>query len=479
MEIFTSNEKNLNYLTEKIESEELKIFSFKIANKEAVVFYLDSMTEKELIGEYIVKPLISLEKFEGVKEVSERVLLPDAKQVSSMEEVISSLLSGNAFLVIDGEKEGVIIGSVKYDLRSISEPPTSNVLKGPREGFTESVKINVSLVRRRIKNEDLKVEYLTVGRFSKTKVALTYISSIANGEIVDRIRSKIENISIDYIPDSSYILKMISEHKTSLFKQAGTTEKPDILCAKIMEGRIGIIVDGSPICITLPYLFIEDFQSSGDYYQNTYHSNMARFLRITAVTASILLPSMFVSAQLFHLQLIPLNFLLTIINSIKGIPLSPSFEMFFTLIIFEILNEASIRMPRYVGMAMSVVGALVLGETAVNAGIVSTPAIMIMALSGIGLYTVPELINPLSLLRLVFLIVAGSIGGYGIILLSCAFLVYLCGLESYGVSCLSPYAPLIKEDLKDGIYMDFLPQMKKRPEALKPKNKVRMKKNEK
>ena len=181
------------------------------------------------------------------------------------------------------------------------------------------------------------------------------------------------------------------------------------------------------------------------------------------------------SAQLFHLQIIPLNFLLTIVNSIKGIPLSPSFEMFFTLLIFEILNEASIRMPKYVGMALSIVGALVLGDTAVRAGIVSTPTIMIMALSGISLYTVPELVDSMSFLRLVYLIVAGSIGGYGLILLSCLLIVYLASLENFDVPVLAPFAPLTTEDFKDSVLMTFLRDMKKRPKTLKPKDVVRIK----
>lgn len=175
-------------------------------------------------------------------------------------------------------------------------------------------------------------------------------------------------------------------------------------------------MDGSPIALTLPYILIEDFQSPEDYYTSPYKATVARGLRALSVFLAVLLPGFFVAAQLFHLQLIPLNFLLTIVNSIKGIPLSPSFEMFFTLLIFEILNEASVRMPKYVGMVVSIVGGLVLGETAVNAGIISAPALMIIALSGICLYTVPELVQTFSLVRIIILILAGSLGGYSIIL---------------------------------------------------------------
>ena len=247
-----------------------------------------------------------------------------------------------------------------------------------------------------------------------------------------------------------------------------------MVTARLTEGRIAVIVDGSPIVLTLPYLLIEDFQSPEDYYGTTTRAMLTRWVRVVAVVVSVLLPAIYVASQLFHLQFIPLNFLLTIINSIKGIPMSPSFEMFFTLIIFEILNEASIRMPKYAGMALSVVGALVLGETAVHAGIVSSPAILIMSLSAISLYTVPELVETLSVVRIVLLIFAGAAGGYGIVLAMDFIIVYLCGLENFGVPILAPMAPLVPGDLKDTLYIGYLREMEFRPNVFRPKNKRRI-----
>ena len=236
---------------------------------------------------------------------------------------------------------------------------------------------------------------------------------------------------------------------------------------------IGIIVDGSPFVITLPYMMLEDLQASEDYYISTYRANLVRSLRVIAILFSIFLPGIFVAVQLFHLQLIPLNFLLTIVNSIKEIPLSPSVEMFFVLIIFEILNETSVRMPKYVGMALAVVGALVLGETAVNAGIVSTPAILIMAISGISIYAIPELVETTSILRLICLIISGSFGAYGIILFVAFIFCYLCSMDNYGVPYTAPYSPFIANDLQDGVYMDSVIGMTNRPKALGSKNERR------
>mgnify|MGYP003291453690 CR=1 FL=1 len=203
---------------------------------------------------------------------------------------------------------------------------------------------------------------------------------------------------------------------------------------------------------------------------------MARYIRVISVVLALLLPALFVSAELFHLQLIPLSFLLTIVNSIKGIPLSPSYEMFFTLLIFEILNEASVRMPKYVGMVVSIVGGLVLGETAVNAGIISAPTLMIVALSGICLYTVPELEQTFSVLRILFLVVGGVSGLYGILILIAFLTIYLVTFESYETPILAPFSPLIERDMKDGLYKGFIHELDMRPKSIKNHNKRRIKK---
>ncbi len=467
-------DKNVALIKSRILSEDVFYHEVQAGNKRAFVIYVDSITDKKSLGQMLIDPLTKgeMKNLDDVKKSSfAAACVSQADPLKAMEE----LVKGKCVLLFDGEKTALCFDFVHFETRAISEPPTSTVMKGPREGFNESLRVNLCLMYRRIKVADFVVERFTLGRYSKTSVAVCYISSITDPKVVADVKKRLKLIDIDGVPDSSYIGKMIVEHKTSLFKQVGNTEKPDILSQKMFEGRVGILVDGSPIALTVPYMFVEDFQSSEDYFVNFYRANMERAVRVLSMLIAVYLPAVFVSAQLFHLQLIPLNFLLTIVNSIKGIPLSPSFEMFFTLLIFEILNEASIRMPKYVGMALSIVGALVLGDTAVKAGIVSTPTIMIMALSGICLYTVPELVESMSVLRLVFLVVAGSSGGYGIVLLTAFIIAYLCSLENFGVPFLAPYAPLIRPDLKDGLFIDFISKQTMRPAVLKTKNKRRLK----
>ena len=292
---------------------------------------------------------------------------------------------------------------------------------------------------------------------------------------MDEVKRKLEAIDIDAVPDSSYLTRFLSERPYSLVKQVGTTEKPDIFCAKLAEGRAGLLVDGSPIALTVPYMLVEDFQSSEDYFVPAYRATFTRLLRLFALLVAIYLPAFYVAAQLFKLQLLPVKLLLTIAGSIRDIPLSPSLEMLLVLLVLEVLNEASIRMPKYVGMALSVVGALVLGETAVSAGFVSTPAIIIVAFSGIGLYAVPNLIEETSVLRLAMLLAAGSVGTYGIILVSALCLVYLVTTENFGVPLGAPFAPFLRRDLRDTFLKYNLLSLKQRPSALASPNKRRQK----
>lgn len=465
--------KNKKILKALLCSDDVIFFEFTAGSKNALAVYVDSITDKETLGLQVIFPLKNANVSQSVKKLAKTITCANVKTVTEIKEAANEVLNGSTVILIDGKAGGFAADVKKFDVRAIAEPPTELAIRGPRNGFIESIKTNLSLVRRYLKTTALKIETIEIGKYSSTTVAIMSIDGITDPSLVKKIKNKLENVKIDGIPDSSYVSKILYERKNSLFKQVGSTERPDVLIERMLEGRIGILVDGSPFALTLPYLLIEDFQTAEDFYISHYRANLVRALRVLAIFLSVFLPGLFVAAQLFHLQLIPLNFLLTIVNSIKGIPLSPSLEMFFLLLIFEILNETSIRMPKYVGMALAVVGALVLGETAVNAGLVSTPAVLIMAMSGISIYTVPELTETTSILRFIVLLIAGSIGGYGIVLTEAFLTCYLCASENYGVPYVAPYSPLILNDLQDGIYMSDVTSMPLRPQALNAKNKRR------
>ncbi len=437
--------------------------------------FADALTDKDLLAEQALRPLRGYAGAPEAKTVAQNVLSPEVRTDKQTKTLAEEVLAGNPVLLWEGADEGLIVGTKKVTVRAVTEPPTDVAIKGPREGFIEDVKTNTSLVRRRFKTGELQIEMVTVGRRSATSVAVCWLEGTCRKDVVNEVKRKLEAIDIDAVPDSSYLTRFLSERPYSLVKQVGTTEKPDIFCAKLAEGRAGLLVDGSPIALTVPYMLVEDFQSSEDYFVPAYRATFTRLLRLFALLVAIYLPAFYVAAQLFKLQLLPVKLLLTIAGSIRDIPLSPSLEMLLVLLVLEVLNEASIRMPKYVGMALSVVGALVLGETAVSAGFVSTPAIIIVAFSGIGLYAVPNLIEETSVLRLAMLLAAGSVGTYGIILVSALCLVYLVTTENFGVPLGAPFAPFLRRDLRDTFLKYNLLSLKQRPSALASPNKRRQK----
>ncbi len=474
----------MNYsLKERIEgvkniltSEDILVAEFdSLSGKKFACIYADGIVDKNMIGELVIKPLKTAGK-DITAEVAKRMLAsPDVKDGKDLPDAVKNISDGNAVLYIDGEEDFYIIGVKLPPGRSVAEPPTQVAVKGPREGFTEDIKINLGLVRKRLKSDKLKIKTITVGKQSQTTVAICYLEGVCPEGLPEKIEKQILNNEIDVIPDSSYVAGFISERPHSLFKRNSTCEKPDIFCAKVSEGRVGIISDGSPIALTVPYMLVEDFQAAEDYYAVKYRSTILRILRLAAVLIGISLPAIYVCAQLFKIQLIPPLLLFKIASSVAGIPLSPSVEIFLTLFVLEVLNEASIRMPKYVGLALSVVGALVLGDTAVKAGIISTPAVIIIAFSAICLYTVPDLVETSTTLRLLFLIVAGSLGTFGLLLTIAFLLCYLVTEQDYGVPLLAPFAPLIARDMKDSYYKADLYTLDKRPRVLRSENKTRMK----
>lgn len=401
----------------------------------------------------------------AVGELKDSVLfVPEAEEITDEAEGMESLLSGDA-LLFAGEHT-LKLNVRKYDKRSVQEPPTETVMRGPREGFIEDLKTNLGLIERRLRTPALAIEKYRVGRVSSTTVALVYVSTIASPRLIDRVRKRLKKIDIDCLIDSHYLQPLLEDHPFSLFHQSGVSEKPDVVCAKLLEGRVALIVDGSPMALTVPFIFIEDLQSSEDYYERNAFSSFLRIMRLIALFFGIALPAIFVAVQMFHQEVIPVRFLTTLMNAIEGIPLPPLPEILFVLLLFEIIREASVRMPRAVGMAMSIVGALVLGETAVNAGIISSPAVMVVALSSISLYTVPNEVGTMSLIRIALILMGGFFGFFGIIVSAMFFVHMACGLDSFGVPYTAPFAPFVKNDLKDALMRAPIPTLNTRPQSI-------------
>jgi spore germination protein KA len=465
-----------SFIKSKLTSQDILYFPFlSEGGKQFLAVFVDGILDKALLGELVVKPLHACQKGASLAVVRGILASPEVKEETDEAVAISEILEGNAVLFVEGETAYFIIGLKNPPARAVTEPPTQITVKGPREGFTEDIKTNLALVRKRLKTPLLHIESFKVGKQSKTDVSFVYLKDICRPTIVDELKEQLNKYEIDNVADSSYIAKFLAKKPRSLFKQSGKSEKPDIFCAKLCEGRVGILVDGSPIALTVPYMLLEEVQTADDYYQNRYRAILLRLIRVSALMAGVLLPAFYIAAQLFKIQLIPYALYTKIASSVAGIPLSPSIEMFITLFVLEALCEASIRMPKYVGLALSVVGALVLGDTAVKAGIISTPSIIIVAFSAIGLYTVPDFVETSTLLRWLFLLVAGSVGTFGIVLFAAYLLAYLVSEQSYGVPLLSPFAPLCPKDMQDSLYKADLLSLQKRPNVLSKSNQRRLK----
>lgn len=459
------------------DSMDLVMIPNQVFGRKAVYCFFEELTDKLLFETNVMRPL-SAAPYEAVCDIEKIQKSVFVCAPVEMEETIDgaeSRIEGNEIaLFIEGIDDIFIFAIRKWEKRAVEEPPTSAVLKGPREGFTEDVTINLSLLRRRIKSKKLVIQKKRIGRRTDSLVCVCFISDIADSKIVEEVNRRLGRIDIDGILDSSYIAKIIEDNKNSLFQQIGSSEKPDTVVAKLLEGRIAIIVEGSPMVLTVPYIMIESFQDAQDYYERNIRAVAIRFIRFFGTMLALLLPAGFVAVQEFQHQILPMKLLITIINSTNGIPIASAYEMVLVLLIFDTLNEASIRMPRYVGMALSIVGAIVLGETAVAAGLFSSPAVLVGALSSIGLYTVPNDAGTMGVLRYVF-IAAAMLGGMLGIVLSIMLLVsYLVTLRSFGTNYLAPYAPVISADFKDGFGKSEINDMRTRPESIPNTNKYRM-----
>lgn len=474
---------NLEKLKSKVSeafcgSQDLVKRDYTAGKKSFVLFFIDGLVDRKQLDESVVAPILTsngdfksdVAGLNGVIPASISI-----KATKNFDEVVSTVSLGDAVLAFADGSEFFTLPVKKVESRSVGEPPTSAVLKGPREGFTENIKTNVVLLRHHLATPKLVFKNFEIGRYTKTAVMLCFIDGVANPTVVKEVERRIGMIDIDGVMDASYVGKYLEARPYSIFKQVGSQEKPDIIAAKILEGRVAVFVDGSPIVLTVPFLLMEDFQSSEDYYKNTSRTSMLRIIRMLALFFALLLPATVVALLQHQFQMLPLKLLMTILSSVEGIPFTPLIEMMVALVLFEILNEASVRMPRYVGMAMSVVGAIVLGDTAVKAGILSSLSVLVTALSAIGLYAIPDEVGAFSILRMLYVLMAGALGLFGVVISGMVTAVYLLNFDSYGVPYIAPLAPIVPEDLKDAMIMANLKDMKTRPKVLGSPNKRRQK----
>lgn len=416
---------------------------------------LGNYSDRAFISETIVKPLTQLNvPIKNAKHLMSVVSSNEFAPLLSFEEAQKSLLSGGAIVLCDSQNEGTLIFFAMAKggaARSVSEPDSEVVIRGPREGFVENAADNIALLRKRLRTPDFKSERLFAGKITNTDIYICYLDGVCDKNTLSSVKEVISQIEIPSVMDSGYIEHYLQKKTPSLFTNVGNSEKPDKVAAKLCEGRIAIICDTSPIVLTVPYLFVESLQSSEDYLKTPFYATFIRCIRFTSLIFSLFLPSLYLALLEHHSQVLPHKLFMTALDARKDIPFSLFGELLVILIIFELVREVGVRMPRAVGDAVGIVAGLILGDAAISAGIASSQVIMVAALCAVSSFALPPLMNSIVLIRFIILIVTKLLGFEGIVI-SCAFLIiYLCKKESFGVPYFTPFSPLSKKGVLDSI----------------------------
>lgn len=448
------------------------------ANKQhnGALIFIDGLVNKDLIDMVVMQPLmydtVSMQGSDGAKassidEFSRNLLSTcDVKKAKSLEDLVDSVLSGDAIFLLDGSGEALAFSMKQWDKRTVEEPATERVVRGPREAFTETLRTNTSLLRRKVKNPDLRFETIKVGEQTRTDVCIAYINGIVMPNLVKEVKKRLGSIKTDSVLDSGYIEAFIEDAPYSIFPTVGSSERPDSIAAKILEGRAAIFVDGSPFVLTVPALFIENFQSAEDYYIRPYYASIMRVNRLISYIVAIMAPALYVALTTYHQELIPTQLLFTMAAGHAGIPFPSLVEAILMVGLFDILREAGLRLPKPIGSAVSIVGALVLGESAVSAGLIGPFMVIVVATTAITSFVVPAQTDSVSILRYFLIFLAGFLGGFGIVMGALLVYIHLFSLYSFGVPYLSPFTPFDKDGLKDTFIRAPLISMIFRPKAL-------------
>jgi len=455
-------------------SNDVKIHEFRYDGHNGALVFIDGLVNSSAITEGILKPLLNggLTREESVAsgsgallEITRQVLCnADTEEKEELSELISGCLSGNTMLLLHGVAKGLLISTKGWERRGVTEPQTESVIRGPREGFTENLRTNTALIRRKIKSPQLRIEHIIVGRKTLTDVCILYVAGVANIKVVEEVKNRLQSLKVDSILDAGYIEQYMEDSPFSIFATVAYSEKPDVIAAKMLEGRTAIIVDGSPFVLTVPMLFIESFQTAEDYYIRPYFATFSRVLRYIAFFISVFAPAIYIALTTYHQELIPTTLLLTVAKAREGTPFPAFLEALIMIFSFEVLREAGLRLPRPVGQAISIVGALIMGDAAVSAGLVGAPLVIAIALTAVTGFVVPMQSDAASILRLISMTLAAVLGGYGIAMGILAALVHLASLKSFGVPYFEGFAP--SRDLKDAIVREPLWMMTKRPKDI-------------
>ncbi len=434
-----------------------KIHSPKNPNVFCALVYMDGMVDTEQVNDALIRPILTADIPDITTPLADyletRVLFArDIKKVNNIAKILEGILYGEVLILIDKSADALTADVKGWRTRGISEPEDERILQGPREGFEEAALLNAAMLRRRLQTPDLCIEMSRIGRRTNTIVFICYLDSLIDQKTLLELKKRIKKIDMDGILDSNYIAEQIRDNRHSPFKTTGTTERPDIVAARLLEGRIALIVDGSPVVVTLPYLFSENFQSDEDYYINFLVSSIGRIIRYICFFIAISLPAVFIAISVFHRELLPTSLAIAISELRGGVPFSPLTECIILIFIFEVLRETGIRMPQSLGHALSIVGGLVVGQAAVDSRIISAPILIVIALSGISGLMVPRLKGAVFYLRIALVFLGSFLGLYGYIGGISIIIMHILSLKSFGFDYTASLRKSTFQSLKDTLF---------------------------
>ncbi len=426
---------------------------FTITGTDAALLTIDGMVNKQVVSESIMNPILSaavmdLEPEQKMRYLRDNILSAvEQVQLVSKDAVISRLMNGFAVLAIDQCSYMLAFGVQGFQHRSISEPSSEVMQRGSREGFVEPMLVNISMIRRRMKTPKLKFEPMVIGEESQTNICLCYLRDTVSPELLRLLKKNLASIKIRTVLAAGYLTPFLE--KPSIFNGIGLSERPDTVCGKINEGRVAILIDGTPNALIVPFLFVENFQSFDDYATRPFYATMIRWLKYLSFFISIFLPGMYVASATFHPEFLPQSLLQKIAQAESQTPFSIFMEAVVLHILYEIMREAGLRVPRPLSHAVSIVGALVIGDAAVSSGLVGAPTLMVIALTATASYVTPNLYAPVSLLRFLFIILGGTVGVWGMMLGFGLVLINLCVESIYKVPFSAPVSPFHWNSMRD------------------------------
>lgn len=485
-------QENNQYIKNKLgNSTDIVFREFQIGTEtklNASIIYTDGLSDTKSIQNFIMETLmidlsnISKETLisspnQNICEIlkNQALTVGEVNDVCDFDSLFTFLLSGDVILLLDTNTTGIKISMREWKDRGVTESTTESVIRGPKEGFSENLRTNTALIRRKIKDPNLWLETKKIGRVTKTDVAIMYINNIVSKNIVDEVHNRLDQIDIDGILESGYIEELIQDKTFTPFPTIFHSERPDVIAAELLEGKVAIITDGTPVVLVVPALFVNFVQAAEDYYQRADFSTLIRLLRFLSIFISLLAPSLYVAITTFHSEMLPTELLISIAAQREGVPFPAFVEAVGMEITFEILREAGLRMPKALAQAVSIVGTLVIGTAAVEAGIISAAMVVVVSITAISNFVLPsfDLSMSFRILRFPMMVLAASFGFFGIIIGLIAIVLHLCSLRSFGIPYMTPFAPFVLEDQKDSLFRFPRWAMLSRPKLLNQQNRTR------